>query len=259
MPGGGDPSVRDTGSPPIAGRSASACRIALIRADLTFEIPPGLIASSISSTGARITASHDCKRSRKRRYATSRLRSFVLCDSTVNTSSAIGSPCGAISGMPYTARRRSRIRLTPQRVGGALSGDRAPPHCLHGVTTSSDGSVRFPELYTTRPWWRRWWRPMRSTDDWLEVPDYKVGFLERSGGLAVDLPGFGRSGKPGYLKYTIDEYARFIERFLDFVEVERVRLVMHDWGAVGLAFAQAHPERVERLVVLKAAPLLSRS
>ena len=40
-------------------------------------------------------------------------------------------------------------------------------------------------------------------------------FLERTGGLAPDLPGFGRSGKPGYLSYTIDEYDRFIERFLD--------------------------------------------
>ncbi len=79
---------------------------------------------------------------------------------------------------------------------------------------------------------------------------------ERSGGLAVDLPGFGRSGKPGYLRYTIDEYDRFIERFLDELEVERVQLVVHDWGAVGLAFAQRLPERVERLVIINAVPLL---
>jgi pimeloyl-ACP methyl ester carboxylesterase len=134
--------------------------------------------------------------------------------------------------------------------------DRAPALYLHGVPTSSDDWVGFRERYVTRPWRKRWWRPMRSSDDWLEIPDYNVGFLERSGGLAVDLPGFGRSGKPGYLKYTIEEYARFIERFLDFIEVERVRLVMHDWGAVGLAFAQAHPERVERLVLLNAVPFL---
>ncbi len=88
-----------------------------------------------------------------------------------------------------------------------------------------------------------------SSDDWLP-------FLERTGGLAPDLPGFGRSGKPGYLKYTIEEYAGFIERFLDMVEVESVRMLVHDWGAVGLAFAQAHPERVERLVVTNAVPLL---
>ena len=97
----------------------------------------------------------------------------------------------------------------------------------------------------------------RPIDDWMEVPAYNVGFLERSGGLAVDLPGFGRSGKPGNLKYTIEEYALFLERFLDLVEVERVQLVMHDWGAVGLAFAQAHPERVERLVLINTVPFLS--
>jgi pimeloyl-ACP methyl ester carboxylesterase len=88
-----------------------------------------------------------------------------------------------------------------------------------------------------------------NSDEW-------VPFLQRTGGIAPDLPGFGRSGKPGYLKYTIDEYADFIERFLDHLQVERVRMLAHDWGAVGLAFAQAHPERVERLVVTNAVPFL---
>jgi pimeloyl-ACP methyl ester carboxylesterase len=88
-----------------------------------------------------------------------------------------------------------------------------------------------------------------NSDDWLP-------FLKRTGGFAPDLPGFGRSGKPGYLKYTIDEYASFVERFLDMLEVERVRMVVHDWGAVGLAFAQSHPERVERLVVTNAITFL---
>jgi len=88
-----------------------------------------------------------------------------------------------------------------------------------------------------------------NSDDWLP-------FLQRTGGLAPDLPGFGRSGKPGYLQCTIDEYAHFLERFLEDQDLERVSLVVHDWGAVGLAFAQRHPERVERLVVINAVPLL---
>jgi len=88
-----------------------------------------------------------------------------------------------------------------------------------------------------------------NADDWQP-------FLQRTGGLAPDLPGFGRSGKPGSLRYTIDEYDGFVERFLDLADVERVSLVMHDWGAVGLAFAQRCPERVERLVVINAVPLL---
>jgi pimeloyl-ACP methyl ester carboxylesterase len=88
-----------------------------------------------------------------------------------------------------------------------------------------------------------------NSDDW-------VGFLRRTGGLAPDLPGFGRSGKPGHFDYSIPGYARFLEQYLDLIEVERVRLVVHDWGVVGLAFAQRHPERVERLVVMNAIPLL---
>jgi pimeloyl-ACP methyl ester carboxylesterase len=89
-----------------------------------------------------------------------------------------------------------------------------------------------------------------NSDEWQ-------AFLERTGGLAPDLPGFGRSGKPDTLRYTIDEYDRFIERFLDQAGVERVRLVVHDWGAVGLAFAQRLPERVERLVIVNAVPFLA--
>jgi len=88
-----------------------------------------------------------------------------------------------------------------------------------------------------------------NADDWSP-------FLQRSGGLAPDLPGFGRSGKPGSLSYTIGEYDRFVERFLALVGVERVSLIVHDWGAVGLAFAQRCPERVERLVVINAMPFL---
>jgi pimeloyl-ACP methyl ester carboxylesterase len=89
-----------------------------------------------------------------------------------------------------------------------------------------------------------------SSDDWLP-------FLARTGGLAPDLPGFGRSGKGGHLDYSLDGIARFVERFLDeVVGVERVKLIVHDWGAAALAFAQRHPERIERLVVINAVPLL---
>jgi pimeloyl-ACP methyl ester carboxylesterase len=75
-----------------------------------------------------------------------------------------------------------------------------------------------------------------SADDWTE-------FLTRGGGIAVDLPGFGRSGKRGDFDYSIPGYDRFLERFLDVIGEPRVRLVVHDWGAVGLALAQRLPER----------------
>jgi pimeloyl-ACP methyl ester carboxylesterase len=81
-------------------------------------------------------------------------------------------------------------------------------------------------------------------------------FLSRTGGIAPDLPGFGRSGKPGDFDYTIAGYDRFIEEFCDAVGLERVTLVMHDWGSVGLAFAQRMPERVERLVLTAVVPFV---
>jgi pimeloyl-ACP methyl ester carboxylesterase len=112
-------------------------------------------------------------------------------------------------------------RSAPVREHSASNG--AVPLYLHGVPTNSD--------------------------DWL-------AFLELGGGLAPDLPGFGRTGKPGSLTYTIAEYDRFLERFLDALGVERVSLLVHDWGAVGLAFAQRLPERVERLAIVNAVPLL---
>lgn len=88
-----------------------------------------------------------------------------------------------------------------------------------------------------------------SSDDW-------VPFLRRGGGLAPDLPGFGRSGKRGDLDYTMEGYAGFVDRFLDLLGIERVRLVVHDWGAVGLLWAMRDPSRVTRLVVMNAVPFL---
>lgn len=86
--------------------------------------------------------------------------------------------------------------------------------------------------------------------------DIWVPFLERTGGVAPDLPGFGRSGKRADGDYTIEGYDRFIEHFLDHAGSDRIRLLVQDWGAVGLAFAQRFPERIERLVVMNAVPLL---
>jgi pimeloyl-ACP methyl ester carboxylesterase len=103
------------------------------------------------------------------------------------------------------------------------AGDRSDVLYLHGVPNSADE-----------------WRP----------------FLELGGGIAVDLPGFGRSGKRADWDYSIEGYDRFVERFLDQLGLERCRLVMHDWGGVGLAFAQRCPQRVQRMVLIDVVPFL---
>jgi pimeloyl-ACP methyl ester carboxylesterase len=89
-----------------------------------------------------------------------------------------------------------------------------------------------------------------SSDDWLAT-------LALSGGVAPDLPGFGRTTKAGNLDYALAAYATFVEHFLDALALDRVALVGHGWGAAaGLIFAQAHPDRVVRLAIVDAVPLL---
>ena len=83
-----------------------------------------------------------------------------------------------------------------------------------------------------------------------------IPFLERIGGVAPDLPGFGRSAKPGDFDYSIAGYDRFLEAFTERVGLERFSLVVHDWGGAGLVFAQRFPERIEKLVLFTALPLL---
>lgn len=81
-------------------------------------------------------------------------------------------------------------------------------------------------------------------------------FLARTGGVAVDLPGFGRSGKRGDLDAGFEALGRFVGDFADHLGLGRVRLCVHDWGAVGLLWAMREPERVERLVLIDAVPFL---
>ena len=106
-----------------------------------------------------------------------------------------------------------------------LPGDGTPAVFVHGVPTHSD--------------------------DWTPI-------LERMSGpaIALDLPGFGRSDRPEGFDYTMHGYARFFTRFLVRMGIEEHSLVVHDWGSIGLIAAQEHPDRVRRVVVINALPLL---
>jgi pimeloyl-ACP methyl ester carboxylesterase len=145
----------------------------------------------------------------------------------------IDTPFGAQVGLPVFWRSA----LPERSVNGASA---AAAHAAQTQAQAAQTQAAVPLYLHGVP---------DSSDQWLD-------FLARSGGLAPDLPGFGRSAKTGSLSFTIEEYADFLEKFLELVEVERVRMVLHDWGAVGLAFAQRHPERIERLVVINAVPFL---
>jgi pimeloyl-ACP methyl ester carboxylesterase len=88
-----------------------------------------------------------------------------------------------------------------------------------------------------------------NSDDW-------VPFLERTGGVAMDLPGFGRSAKPGHFDYSIEGYADWLDAFRRHLGWEEYRLLVHDWGGVALAMAQRERARVERLAIVNCVPFL---
>jgi pimeloyl-ACP methyl ester carboxylesterase len=70
--------------------------------------------------------------------------------------------------------------------------------------------------------------------------------------VAPDLRGFGESEKPAEVgAYRVGRSVADMVALLDALEMSRVRVVGHDWGAsVAWALASFVPERVERLVVM---------
>jgi pimeloyl-ACP methyl ester carboxylesterase len=72
--------------------------------------------------------------------------------------------------------------------------------------------------------------------------------------IAPDLRGYNLSSKPP----TVEDYRAWnmvedIRLLADHLGVERFALVAHDWGgAVAWSFAAAHPDRLQRLVVINA-------
>jgi len=73
---------------------------------------------------------------------------------------------------------------------------------------------------------------------------------------APDLPGFGRTGKPGWMDYSPAAYSRFVREFMAALGIGRAALVGHSLGGgVALRVILDEPERVERLVLVSSAGL----
>ncbi len=244
-----------------------------MRADLTFEMPPGRIASSISASGASRTACQRGKRVRRRRKATSRLRSLVDCESTVSTSSAIGWPCGAHQrdavDLAQAVAHAQHARARRRPPGGAArrgAGERRARASRRRYRRAAGVYPRaVPEVS------ERQRRDRRAAGLLAHAACDGAGGARRrrAGGRCRctctacrrtattgcrssraaaasrrTCPASGARASRGRCSYTIDEYADFLERFLDArARSSACSMVVHDWGAVGLAFAQRHPER----------------
>lgn len=77
--------------------------------------------------------------------------------------------------------------------------------------------------------------------------------------IAVDLPGFGVSPPPD-AEVTISAYARVLDALLEELGVEEAVVVGNSMGGfIAAELAIAHPQRVERLVLVSAAGISSTS
>jgi haloalkane dehalogenase len=71
--------------------------------------------------------------------------------------------------------------------------------------------------------------------------------------LAPDLIGMGDSGKAPAGSYRFVDHARYLDAWFAALALDRVTLVVHDWGsALGFHWARRHPERVRGVVYMEA-------
>ena len=69
--------------------------------------------------------------------------------------------------------------------------------------------------------------------------------------VAPDLIGFGKSGKPD-IDYTFDDHYRYMEAFIEELNLQNIILVVHDWGgAIGFHYARKHPEKITGMVFME--------
>ncbi len=108
---------------------------------------------------------------------------------------------------------------------------------LHYVTQGT-GSLMlmlhgFPEFWYS---WRH------------QIPEFSQYFQV----VALDLRGYNDSDKPKEQSaYVMDEFVKDVEGVIKGLGYDKCILVGHDWGgAIAWYFAYAHPEMVERLIIL---------
>ncbi|MFP6765383.1 MAG: alpha/beta hydrolase, partial [Planctomycetaceae bacterium] len=117
--------------------------------------------------------------------------------------------------------------------GFAMSGDVR----IHYVTAGEGPLVvlihGFPDYWYT---WRR------------QIPELSRHFKV----VAIDQRGYNRSGQPdGIENYRMEKLLADVSAVLRHFERKKAVIVGHDWGGgVGWSYAMAHPEKVDRLVIL---------
>jgi pimeloyl-ACP methyl ester carboxylesterase len=87
-----------------------------------------------------------------------------------------------------------------------------------------------------------------SSTDWTALVSV-TGELGRA--VALDMPGFGKADKPRDFDYQVSAYANFLQGALTELQIERVHLVVHDFGGpFGLLWGLQHPDAWASVVLI---------
>jgi pimeloyl-ACP methyl ester carboxylesterase len=74
----------------------------------------------------------------------------------------------------------------------------------------------------------------------------------------IDFPGFGESPEPPE-PWGVYEYADYIKRFIDEMDMDQVTLIGHSFGGrISLILSNRYPELVKKMVLIDAAGLIPR-
>jgi pimeloyl-ACP methyl ester carboxylesterase len=87
-----------------------------------------------------------------------------------------------------------------------------------------------------------------SSSDWTALVE-AAGELGRA--VAVDMPGFGKADKPRDFDYQVSSYADFLQAAFTELGIDRVHLVVHDFGGpFGLLWGLQHPQAWHSVVLI---------
>jgi haloalkane dehalogenase len=70
--------------------------------------------------------------------------------------------------------------------------------------------------------------------------------------IALDLIGMGKSDKPD-IGYRFFDHVRYVEGFIEKLELKNITLVIHDWGSgLGFHYAMRHEDNIKGLAFMEA-------
>lgn len=83
---------------------------------------------------------------------------------------------------------------------------------------------------------------------WRNIIPYTIPY-GRS--IALDLVGFGKSGKPD-IEYCFQDHIKYINGFIEKLKLTHIILVLHDWGgAIGFNYAMHNTHHIKGLVFME--------